>query len=170
MSGVAASAKGVDLVLRDRIGPDDRERVSSLVTATGFFSPEEVAVALELVDERLTRATPSGYQFLFADHGGTTVGYTCFGPVPATIGSFDLYWIVVDPAQQRQSVGRFLIQGSEERMRADGGRRVYAETSSRPQYLPTRVFYERVGYREVAFLPDFYAPGDGKVIYCKSLR
>jgi hypothetical protein len=35
--------------------------------------------------------------------------------------------------------------------------------------LPTHRFYERCGYRQAAFLEDFYAPGDGKVIFVRSL-
>jgi hypothetical protein len=46
---------------------------------------------------------------------------------------------------------------------------VYAETSSRPQYEPTRSFYRACGYRLEARLEDFYAPGDGKVIFLKVL-
>ncbi|MBL8851541.1 MAG: hypothetical protein JNG89_17790, partial [Planctomycetaceae bacterium] len=48
-----------------------------------------------------------------------------------------------------------------------GGRRVYAETSGREQYAPTRAFYERCGYQREATLKDFYAPGDDKVVYGK---
>jgi hypothetical protein len=47
---------------------------------------------------------------------------------------------------------------------------MYVETSSRPQYGPTRTFYRRLGYRSAAELPDFYGPGDGQVIFAKQLR
>jgi hypothetical protein len=47
---------------------------------------------------------------------------------------------------------------------------VYVETSSRDQYEPTRRFYLKCGYRVDAVLEDFYAPGDGKVIFVKALR
>ncbi len=30
-------------------------------------------------------------------------------------------------------------------------------------------FYLRCGFRREAFLPDFYAPGDGKLIFVKNL-
>jgi len=46
---------------------------------------------------------------------------------------------------------------------------VYADTSSRPQYEPTRAFYLSCGYVQEAFLADFYSPGDGKVIFVKPL-
>ena len=43
------------------------------------------------------------------------------------------------------------------------------ETSSRDDYAPTRAFYLACGYQIVAELPDFYAPGDGKLIYLRVL-
>ena len=58
---------------------------------------------------------------------------------------------------------------SERLIAAAGGEAVYAETSNRPQHVPTRAFYERFGYGRAALLPDFYAPGDDKVIYLKRL-
>jgi ribosomal protein S18 acetylase RimI-like enzyme len=50
-----------------------------------------------------------------------------------------------------------------------GARGIYAETSGKAQYLPTRRFYERAGFAEAARLPDFYAVGDAKIIYRKDL-
>jgi ribosomal protein S18 acetylase RimI-like enzyme len=44
------------------------------------------------------------------------------------------------------------------------------ETSSQPRYEPTRGFYERHGYREVARVPEFYAVGDDRVIFAKRIH
>jgi ribosomal protein S18 acetylase RimI-like enzyme len=62
-----------------------------------------------------------------------------------------------------------LLARSESLIRRGGGRRIYIDTSSRPQYEATRAFYRAQGYREEACLEDFYAPGDGKIIYTKAL-
>jgi ribosomal protein S18 acetylase RimI-like enzyme len=152
---------------RYEAAPEDRQRVRTLVESTGFFSPSEVGVAVELVEERLAKGAGSGYQFVFAEAGEEFVGYTCYGPIPATAASFDLYWIAVHKGHQRRGLGRFLLGESERRIRAAGGRRIYVDTSDRPQFEPTRRFYESCGYRREAVLPDFYAPGDDKVIYVK---
>ena len=77
--------------------------------------------------------------------------------------------MAVDKTQQRRGIGKLLVELVEERLTARGGRKVYIDTSSKPLYDPTRAFYARCGYREVASFPDFYAPGDGKVVYEKSL-
>jgi D-alanine-D-alanine ligase len=155
--------------LRYEVFSDDRDAVRRLVESTGVFSPIEIDVAVELVDDRLNRGQQSDYNFVFADLNGRTVGYTCYGPIALTAGSFDLYWIAVNKAMHGRKIGRLLLERTEELVRAAGGRQVYIETSNRPQYAPTRGFYLRCGYRQEALLKDFYAPGDDKVIYGKKL-
>jgi GNAT superfamily N-acetyltransferase len=157
------------LAFRDEPRGTDLGRVREMVDATGFFNAEEAAVAVELVDDRLARGPASDYRFVFAEEGERTVGYACFGPIPLTAASWDLYWIVVDPAAQGRGAGRALLAEAERRVALAGGRRIYVETSSRPGYEPTRRFYERCGYGVAATLEDFYAPGDGKVLYLKVL-
>ncbi len=154
---------------REDVLPGDREAVGRLVRATGFFSEEEAAIAEELVDERMANGDASGYSFLFAVEAGRLLGYTCFGPIPGSVHSYDLYWIAVDPAEQGRGLGRKLMADSERIMAGRGAGRVYADTSSRPQYEPTRAFYRSCGYTQEALLADFYATGDGKAIFVKIL-
>jgi GNAT superfamily N-acetyltransferase len=158
-------------MLKLRFEPEmaDLEQVAELLGATRFFSAEEIAVGAELVVERLEKGQASGYEFVLAEQDRKLVGYTCFGPIPCTRGSYDLYWIAVHPDWQRQGIGVRLLAYSEQRVAQAGGRRLYIETSARPQYDPTRAFYEHSGYRQEALLADFYAPGDSKVIYGKVL-
>ena len=157
------------IIYREQVVPKDREAVGRLVRETGFFSKEEVAIAAELVDERLAKGEASGYFFLFAEEEGHLLGYTCFGPIPGSVHSYDLYWIAVEPNAQGRDLGKKLMAGSERIMAGHGARRVYADTSSRPQYEPTRTFYHSCGYTQEACLTDFYAAGDGKVIFVKPL-
>jgi ribosomal protein S18 acetylase RimI-like enzyme len=95
------------------------------------------------------------------------VGYTCYGPIGCTIGSYDLYWIIVDAQRQGRGLGRLLLDQTERIVRESGGRSVYIETSNRELYLPTRRFYEKCGYKVEAILPDYYDDGDDKVILRK---
>lgn len=165
---------------RQEVRPQDVEAVRAIVESTGFFYDFEVEVAVELVQERLSRGLASEYYFVFADErAGNTVAYACFGPIPCTLGSFDLYWIAVDQRAQRQGLGGAVLREAERLMRSglgstDGGRLpparcVYIETSSQAKYAPTRQFYDRCGYRLEATLRDYYAAGDDKLIYVKAL-
>jgi len=150
----------------------DAAAVDRLVAATGFFSAAEQRIAVELVEETLARGRDSGYEFLFADdpeRPGELLGYTCYGPIPATQSSYDLYWIAVSPALQRQGLGRKLLQETERLARQQGATRMFVDTAGRAEYTPTRNFYAGMGYDVAANIADFYAPGDAKLIYAKTL-
>jgi ribosomal protein S18 acetylase RimI-like enzyme len=161
------SLAGRQLQFREEVQLSDREVVQDIITASGFFSPAEVAIAVELVGERLAQGLQSGYYFLFAEYANEVVGYTCYGPIPGTVVSYDLYWIAVRDPYRGQGVGTMLLQRSERTIAALGGRRIYVETSSRALYLPTHAFYDAQGYHREALLEDYYAPGDSKLIYVK---
>ncbi len=148
----------------------DVEDIVGIVRSTGFFSDDELAIAAELVEERLLKGIESGYYFLFLEIDGKLNGYSCYGPVPGTRNSFDLYWIAVKNESRGMGLGRLILKKSEERIASMGGINIYIETSSRDQYLPTRKFYEGCGYNAESRLMDFYAPGDDKIIYVKCLN
>ena len=158
------------IAFRYEASPDDCQIVQAIVASTGFFSPVEVAVAVELVEERLAKGPASGYHFVFAERGGQVLGYACYGPIALTAASYDLFWIAVDKAHQGQKIGKILLEQSEALILSAGGRQVYIETSNRGQYASTRGFYLRCGYREAAVLKDFYDLGDDKVVYEKVLE
>ncbi len=155
------------VTLRDTVRAQDRDTVRRIVDGTGFFRPDEVDVAVELIDTCLERGELAGYHFIFAEHDTSVLGYACYGPIACTIGSYDLYWIAVDTSQQSRGIGRTMLLEVERRIQQRGGRQIYIETSGRPQYAPTRAFYERCGYRLAAVLADFYDHGDDKVIWTK---
>lgn len=157
------------VVFRYELQPQDPERIRRLTEITGFFTAAEVEVAVELVNERLAKGAPSGYHFVMAEHYGRLTGYACYGPIACTASSYDIYWIAVHPDYQGKGLGRRILKETERLIRESSGTRIYVETSQRVQYASTRAFYENCGYRLEGVLADFYAPGDGKVVYCKSL-
>ncbi|MBI5814279.1 MAG: GNAT family N-acetyltransferase [Nitrospinae bacterium] len=158
------------LAFREEPTQADAEAVRLIVQSSGFFNEEEVDIAVELVDERLAKGTASGYYFIFAESGGQVIGYACYGPIGGTKDSFDIYWVAVREDMKAQGLGTSLLTMCEKAVARAGGGRIYVDTSSRPQYEPTRHFYEKRGYHREAILPDFYAQDDGKLIYLKKLR
>jgi len=154
---------------REEPRPSDRKRVREIVVSSRFFSEAEIEVAVELVQERLNKGVESGYYFLFAEQDQKVAGYSCFGPIPCTVESYDIYWIAVQQELRRSGLGVEILKNVEERIREMGGKRIYVETSSRQQYRPTRSFYSRCGYRREATLENFYSSGDHKVIYLRVL-
>jgi ribosomal protein S18 acetylase RimI-like enzyme len=166
LSSVAKTKVGY----RRRPRPADLPALRRLVVATRVFYPEERQIALELLQERLRRGTKSGYEFFFAERAGRLVGYCAWGEVPLTRRSYDLYWIAVAPDAQGEGIGQHLMKLAESAVGRRGGGGLYIETSSRTVYARTRRFYRTAGYRQVARLRDFYAPGDHKVVFCKTIR
>lgn len=166
----AQAAPHHHFTFRHEVVAADCDRVRTLIQSTEFFHAGEADVAVELVEERLKKGAASGYEFVMAeDEQGRLLGYTCFGPIPCTVTSYDLYWIAVHPEAQGNGFGRKLNAETERRVRELGGTRIYAETSTRAQYFSTRAFYERMGYTLAEQLDDFYAPGDGRATYVKVL-
>jgi len=161
--------------VRLRLGtlrPRDRERVAELLVSTEVFSPDEIEIALQLFDVTLAGERDAGaddahvpdYEFTGAFEDERLLGYACTGPTPATEGTFDLYWLAVDPAVQGQGIGKTLVHEVERGLRDRGARMLLVETSSRPDYSNTRAFYARCGYTEAARIKDFYAPADDRIM------
>ena len=151
------------------IVPGDRARLLAIVTAVGNFTPEEVETAMEVIDEGLAGSGRGDYFLNVLEEEGRVIGYECHGPTPLTDGTYDLYWIAVDPQSQGAGHGRALLSHAEEDVRRRRGRLLLIETSSQESYNATKRFYERSGYPLVARIPDFYRRGDDKLIYAKYL-
>jgi ribosomal protein S18 acetylase RimI-like enzyme len=149
----------------------DRETVHGILLHTGFFSDLEVTTALELIDEWLTTGEVSGYLCYVAADPSTdaVLGYVCVGPAPLTDGTYDLYWIAVDPDIQGRGVGRALLGCAEHEVERRHGRLLLIETSSQEVYQSTVRFYERCGYAQLARIADYYRTGDDKLLFGKYL-
>lgn len=145
------------------VSPHHRSLIEEIVRSTGVFSAAEVGVALEVFDA----GSASDYEFLGAFEGDRLVGYACFGATPSTDRTYDLYWIAVRPDAQRGGVGAALMDEVERQLSERGARLLVIETSSREDYTPTRLFYQKRGYSETARLRDFYAPADDRVVFTK---
>jgi ribosomal protein S18 acetylase RimI-like enzyme len=149
----------------------DKAPVLGLIRATGFFTADEVGVAEELIDVYLGQPGQKDYRVVIIENEAKDVaGYMTWGPTPLAEDAYDIYWMAVAPSEQGRGRGRELVRWLEDEVRGRAGRLVIIETSSQPKYHGTRQFYIGLSYREVARIPDFYRPGDDRVIYAKYFR
>jgi ribosomal protein S18 acetylase RimI-like enzyme len=154
----------------------DRGGVFRILETAGNFTPEEVATALELIDEWLELGEHSGYltyvmESRDVEEGDSEMlGYVCFGPTPLTESTYDLYWIAVDKSKHRGGVGKKLLKFAEEEIARRGGKMLLVETSSQETYGGTIQFYEKTGYELVGKIKEYYKPGDDKLIFAKKVE
>jgi len=148
----------------------DKPALMRILRNTPEFKSSEIAVAEEVVDIYLSNIKGSGYHVLVAEVDSAVMGYICFGPTPLTNGTWDLYWQVVAREKRGQGIGSALMKAAEGEIRKAQGRLAIIETSSTPLYEKTRRFHLGQGYEIIGCIPDFYAPGDDKLILQKRLR
>jgi ribosomal protein S18 acetylase RimI-like enzyme len=145
-----------------------------MVSEGAIFRPEEVSCAIELLDAALAQAEGNTYEVLVATEGtgpdgDAPLGYACFGRTPMTESTYDLYWLVVSARVRGRGIGRALLTGLEEHLRASGGRTIRVETSSLEGQGGAVRFYEGTGFARAGVIPNFYRKGDDLVIFAKAL-
>ncbi len=170
-TGPHESVAGVpDAAMRFRpITPADTPLLLEMAAATGVFRPLEIEALQEVLDDYHAVNRDWGHRGVVGEREGEPVGFVYYAPAPLTDRTWYLYWIVVSRSQQRQGWGSRLLRHVEDELRAIGARLLLIETSATPTYAPTRAFYRKHGYQECAVIPDFYADGDGMVIFARRL-
>lgn len=97
------------------------------------------------------------------------VGVAYYAPERMAAGTWNLYFIGVHAQRRSEGVGRALVRHVEDDLASRGARVLLVETSSLEAFARTREFYRQAGYDREACIRDFYAAGDDKVVFWKSL-
>ena len=168
-SHAAAGRRPRGVKLRSNLTSDDVELVQQIVTACGSFRVEQAEQAKALVLRRIEEGPSCGYDVLLAQRKDDVVGFVVYGKNPLTISSFDIEWIVVEPSQQGQGIGRLLLEGAERQIVAAGGTQIVLRTLEHPDEPAPHAMYEQCGYTRLAVLEDHYGPGENQVLYRKVL-
>ena len=149
--------------------PDESETLVEMAVATGFFKPIEIdALRLVLSDYHAGTAGP-GHVAVTFEMDGRPLAFAYYAPNVMTDRGWTLYWIFVDRGVQTRGIGAKLLDYVEDDIRAAGGRMLVVETSSLAHYEPTWHFYRKLGYRQVAVVPDLYADSDDMIVFTKRL-
>lgn len=146
----------------------DRAIIADLIVSVENFNQAEVDCALELVDIYLDDPDQKDYCVAVAEDTASVVhAYACWGPVPLTKGTYDLYWIATHPNARGSGYGQALMDFVERSVSEQKGRLLVVETSAKDSYEGTIAFYRRLGYEEASLMKDFYDVGDDRLIFVK---
>lgn len=148
----------------------DTDLLVSLADGTGMFQPHEIVALREVLDDYHAANRAEGHVAYTGESEDRAIGFVYYAPVAMTDNTWEMWWIAVAKGQQGRGLGKSLLEFAERDLRGRDGRLLLIETSSLPHYQPTRQFYLKNGYRQVAQIPDFYHAGDDKVIFSRVLN
>ncbi|MGI6323601.1 MAG: GNAT family N-acetyltransferase [Bacteroidales bacterium] len=150
------------------ITKEDRKKVEEILRSTDFFYEFEIDTALEIADETISKGSESsGYYWMKISDENGLVAFANYGKNDFSTHSWELYWIAVHNNSRHKKLGARLLSAVEDDVKEHGGKILWIETSGRPLYAPTELFYKKNGYELHASLKEFYGPGDPKQIYAK---
>ena len=147
----------------------DKPALMHLLRQIPEFEQEEIVVAEEVIDSYLKAPESSGYYILASENESSLTGFISYGSTPLTKGTWDIYWIAVEPGKQGTGIGKALVVAAENEIKKRNGRLILVETSSKPSYEKTRNFYNASSYKLAGRIPDFYSTGDDLLIFEKRL-
>lgn len=145
---------------------DDIAALQQVLDATALFPSELLP---DMVGGFLAdRESPDIWLTCEAD--GRPVGFCYAVPEQLADGAWNMLAIAVSPSVQGAGYGGAIVAHLEAALNARGERIVIADTSGTDDFAQTRAFYRKNGYSEEARIRDFWADGDDKVVFWKSLR
>lgn len=165
------------IIYRKETKQTDLNDFKELLESSGFFFNYEIEAAEDFLKYQLEDGDDSGIHYFMAedtsvldkDGNGKLVGFICFGFDTCTLSTHLLYWMAVHGDYRGKHIGGELLKRFEEYVINKGGKKIVLETAGRELYRPTRLFYEKHGYREMGIVPDYYAIGDARVTYVKDI-
>ena len=146
--------------------PDDVATVEKIVKSTGFF--EAVFDEIDSVKADVSRIikNPDGEEkIIFAEVDGAPMAFAVFGRECCCDALVYRSWICVDNSLRGMGLGKKLMDEVLADVWAAGARKLLLQTSGRPQYAPTRAFYEKLGFKNEAEIADYYTAGESSVFY-----
>lgn len=138
--------------------------LQAVLFETGLFPPDMLP---ELLAPSL--AGRDTHLWLSCHLGSELAGFCHATPEAMTDGCWNMRALAVRPVYQRQGLGKALVQALEARLRAEGQRLLLVDTSGSDGFAKARAFYAKSGYSAVARIRDFWAEGDDKITFRKSL-
>lgn len=133
----------------------DTPAIGAVAEAAGVFPAEFAPMMVEMTGH-----------WCIAEADGTLKGFAFAREEEATDRTWNILALAVDPSAQGQGLGRKLVIEMEERL--SDARLLIIETTQRPDQEAARALYLKLGYTQVAQIPDFYSAGEDKIVFLKA--
>lgn len=152
------------LTIRPAIS-DDLQSIKAIFDSVELFPSELLD---EMMQDYFSNPQTSDI-WLTARLDEQVVGVCYCAPEKLTDGTFNLYLIAVHKNHHSKGIGKILVNQLEAELKQKSVRLLIVETSSLPEFEPTKSFYRKCDFTEVATIPDFYQAGDHKIVFTKKL-
>lgn len=144
----------------------DRDEVVELFKAyPKIFNTEDLGrIERDLIENS------SGYsgKFVAVDED-KIVGYIDAYKIDESKDVWSLRWFVVHKEDLKHGVGKVLFSLIKQYLESINIKKLYAYACSCGDLDPARRFLEKVGFKKVAQLPDYYQDGHHKLVYFQKL-
>lgn len=144
---------------------DDLPDLQEVVDGTELFQSEMLPA---MVGSFLS-GDESRDLWLTCEVDGKAVGFCYAVPEDLTDGTWNMLALAVLPLLQGKGHGAALVAQPETTLKGREQRVLIVDTSGEATFAPTREFYRKNGYAEEARIRDFWAAGDDKIVFWKSL-
>ena len=149
-----------------QIVPDDLPDLKNIIDSCGLFPSHLLD---EMVKSFFQQKEESEF-WLTYEQDKVPVAVAYFAPERMTSGTYNLLLIAVLRDFQGRGIGRELTGHIERFLAVRGVRILLVETSGLADFEKTRAFYTQNGYRVEAKIAEYYAAGEDKIVFLKSLQ
>jgi ribosomal protein S18 acetylase RimI-like enzyme len=147
----------------------DSAAVIALAVSSGLFPAGETEIVENMLTDYFGANINNGH-VCFIDEEDEPFGVAYCAPALAADRTWDLTMIAITRNAQGHGHGTALLQHVENTLQTSGQRLLLIETSGLPEFERSRTFYTKCGYQEEARIRDFYAAGDDKIVFRKTLN
>lgn len=152
------------LKIRAALG-EDLDTLSSLVEKVELMPGDMLAQSMAPYFDTL----PDNEICMIAQMGTETIGFYYARQEEMAHNVWNMLIIAVDRNNQSKGIGRALIAHLEQTLRDQNQRILIIDTSSDDQFIKTQKFYQDLGFKRTATIPDFWADGEDKITFYKRL-
>ena len=154
-------------ILKDK---STAKRIGKFLTGPNAFdqtwAPKEKALVHQAVLDSLIR---KNHRYWYVEENGQIIA--AIGVRENKYGSggweMDSDYVAVHKNYRRHGIANELLSKAEDYVRSKKGRYLHVLTCDIESYKPARKFYQKNGYKKVAYMPDYYVSGEGRIDYIK---